>query len=54
MVTHEDQVYAIGCNSSGCLGVGDSLSTLEPRKIEILCNKKVKGTVQLFQTLISG
>jgi len=43
MVTHEDQVYAIGCNSSGCLGVGDSLSTLEPRKIEILCNKKVKG-----------
>jgi len=43
MVTDEDEVYAMGCNSSGCLGVGDSHSTLEPRKIEMLSKKKIKG-----------
>ena len=54
MVTDEDDVYAMGCNSSGCLGVGDSLSTLEPKKIEILCKKKVKGIYEYSKVETSG
>jgi RCC1 and BTB domain-containing protein len=43
MVTVDDDVYAMGCNSSGCLGLGDTASALQPRKIESLCKKKIKG-----------
>jgi hypothetical protein len=43
MVTKSDEVFAVGSNSSGCLGVGDLQSTLLPRKVEKLCNKRVKG-----------
>nr|CAH0100079.1 unnamed protein product [Daphnia galeata] len=43
MVTTDDDVYAMGCNSSGCLGLGDTTSALQPRKIESLCKKKIKG-----------
>lgn len=43
IVTKDDDVYALGFNGSGCLGVGDQNSTMEPRKIEPLCQKKVKG-----------
>eukprot|EP00795_Rhopilema_esculentum_P016567 gene16567-7990_t len=32
-------VYSLGFNGNGCLGVGDSTSTMEPRKVEILCQK---------------
>lgn len=45
IVTKDDDVYALGFNGAGCLGVGDQNSTMEPRKIEPLCQKKVKGTV---------
>ncbi|KAK8382123.1 hypothetical protein O3P69_015233 [Scylla paramamosain] len=43
IVTKDDDVYAMGFNGAGCLGVGDQNSTMEPRKIEPLCQKKVKG-----------
>lgn len=43
MVTNDDEVFAMGCNSSGCLGLGDTVSALQPRKIEALCKKKIKG-----------
>lgn len=43
MVTLDDDVYAMGCNSSGCLGLGDTASALQPRKIESLSKKKIKG-----------
>lgn len=46
-MTKDDDVYALGFNGSGCLGVGDQNSTMEPRKIEPLCQKKVKGKYEL-------
>ena len=39
MVTHDDQVYALGSNNNGCLGVGDLSASFEPRKIKELCNQ---------------
>ena len=39
IVTREDEVYALGSNFNGCLGVGDSNSTLLPRKVSQLCKK---------------
>nr|BDV49870.1 MAG: RCBTB1-like protein [Metapenaeopsis lamellata majanivirus] len=43
IITKDDDVYALGSNHVGCLGVGDQISTMGPRKIESLCQKKVKG-----------
>jgi RCC1 and BTB domain-containing protein len=43
MVTKNDEVFAIGSNAAGCLGLGDLQSTLLPRKVEALCNKNVAG-----------
>ncbi|CAL1532706.1 unnamed protein product [Lymnaea stagnalis] len=40
-ITDSDDVYAFGTNCSNCLGLGDSHSSFEPRKIENLCQKKV-------------
>lgn len=37
VITKEDQVYSLGCNVNGCLGVGDCTSTLLPRKVPQLC-----------------
>lgn len=34
-------VYALGFNGNGCLGVGNGSSTLEPKKIDELCQKEV-------------
>lgn len=48
MVTNEDDVYAMGCNSSGCLGLGDTVAALQPRRIEVLCKKKIKGELIIF------
>ena len=39
IVTNEDEVYALGSNTNGCLGVGDCNSTLLPRKVLQLCKK---------------
>lgn len=40
-ITESDDVYAIGSNCSGCLGLGDSHSSFEPRKIDGLCKKRI-------------
>lgn len=36
MVTQDDDVYALGSNSSGCLGLGDTHRSLEPRRGALL------------------
>ncbi|OAD53000.1 RCC1 and BTB domain-containing protein 1 [Eufriesea mexicana] len=41
IVTKDKMVYALGNNTSGCLGIGDTNSTLYPRKVEELCNQNV-------------
>nr|CAD7577020.1 unnamed protein product [Timema californicum] len=43
LVTKGDEVFSIGSNSSGCLGLGDLRSTLHPKRVDSLCNKRVKG-----------
>ena len=39
MITKDDEVYAVGSNGAGCLGLGDMHSTLFPKKLEPLCSK---------------
>ena len=41
-VTDGDEVYAVGSNASGCLGVGDTRGSLQARRVESLCSR---GTV---------
>ena len=41
VLTYDDEVYAIGSNGAGCHGVGDMLSSLQPRKLEVLSQKNV-------------
>lgn len=38
-VTHDDQVYALGSNNNGCLGLGDVAASFEPRKVKELSDK---------------
>lgn len=45
MVTKSDEVFVIGSNAAGCLGLGDLQSTLIPKKVEALCSKGVKGMI---------
>ncbi len=45
LVTQDDDVYSVGANDNGCLGIGDSRSSLLPRKVEQLCKK---GTSSLL------
>ncbi|XP_056612640.1 RCC1 and BTB domain-containing protein 2 isoform X2 [Triplophysa dalaica] len=40
-VTVNDEAFALGTNCSGCLGLGDTQSTIESRRIDILCGKKI-------------
>ncbi|XP_070173563.1 RCC1 and BTB domain-containing protein 1-like isoform X3 [Littorina saxatilis] len=40
-ITESDDVYAIGSNCSSCLGLGDTHSSFEPRKINALCKKGI-------------
>lgn len=40
-INEDDDVYAIGSNCSSCLGLGDSHSSFEPRKVDVLCKKKI-------------
>ena len=42
IVTKEDEVYALGSNTAGCLGTGDTHSSLHPRRADALCNKGIK------------
>lgn len=43
IVTTADDVFALGSNCSCCLGLGDSLGSLEPRRVDGLCKKNVKS-----------
>ncbi|XP_072254755.1 RCC1 and BTB domain-containing protein 1 [Pyxicephalus adspersus] len=36
-------VFAFGQNCSNCLGTGDNQSTMVPRKLDVLCGKKITG-----------
>lgn len=42
-MTKDNDVYALGSNTAGCLGTSDSVSTLHPRKVEVLCGKEIKS-----------
>ncbi|NXM96197.1 RCBT2 protein, partial [Sylvia borin] len=39
--TENDEVFVLGMNCSGCLGTGDMQSTIEPRRLDSLCGKKI-------------
>ena len=39
IVTRDDEVFALGSNGAGCLGLGDMHSTLAPKQVEPLCYK---------------
>ena len=41
IVTRDDDVFSLGSNCSSCLGLGDMQSGLEPRRVDVLCQKKV-------------
>jgi len=43
IVTKDDEVFALGSNGAGCLGLGDMHSTLAPKQVESLCYKRVVG-----------
>ena len=43
MISHDDEVFAVGSNGAGCLGLGDMHSTLLPKRVEPLCYKGVSG-----------
>jgi RCC1 and BTB domain-containing protein len=55
IVTRDDEVFALGSNGAGCLGLGDMHSTLAPKqvpvvhstdrllKVEPLCYRRVVG-----------
>lgn len=43
MVTQDDDVYAVGSNSNGCLGLGDTHGTLEPRRVSDLCQRSIES-----------
>lgn len=42
VVTKDDDVYALGSNMTGCLGLGDTHGTLEPRKVDAICKKGIR------------
>ncbi|XP_013204737.1 RCC1 and BTB domain-containing protein 2 [Microtus ochrogaster] len=39
--TVNDEIFVLGTNCSGCLGVGDIQSTLEPQRLDSLTGKKI-------------
>lgn len=39
VVTQDDDVWALGSNASGCLGLGDMNSSLFPRKVDAISGK---------------
>ena len=43
LLLKDGSVHAVGNNASGCLGTGDTHSTLEPVKIESLSQKGIKA-----------
>ena len=45
MVMKNDDVYSLGSNSAGCLGVESLTSSLTPMKVDALCGKGIKGVI---------
>lgn len=43
MITKDDEVYAMGPNTAGCLGLGNLQSTLFPKRVDALCGKSIIG-----------
>jgi len=43
LVTKNDDVFSLGSNSSGCLGVENLTSSLVPMKVDSLCQKNIIG-----------
>ena len=43
MVTVDDEVYALGSNAHGCLGLGNQQGTLFPHCVEQLCGKGIQS-----------
>ena len=41
VVTHSDEVYALGSNASSCLGLGETQGSFHPRIVRELCNKGI-------------
>lgn len=41
IILNNDDVYGLGFNGNGSLGVGDAESTLEPKRIDVLCKKEI-------------
>ncbi len=41
LVTHDDEVYSLGSNNNGCLGLSDTKSSFSPQKIKELCKKGI-------------
>lgn len=41
IVTRDNMVYGLGNNTVGCLGIGNTIPTLHPIKVEALCKKAV-------------
>jgi hypothetical protein len=48
LITEDDQVFALGSNGAGCLGLGDMNSTLEPKKVEALSGKVRVKPISLY------
>lgn len=42
-VTHDDQVYAVGANRFGELGLGDRVPRSFPERISVLSGKKIRS-----------
>ncbi|XP_076311235.1 RCC1 and BTB domain-containing protein 1-like isoform X1 [Tachypleus tridentatus] len=42
IITKDGEVYALGSNCSGCLGLGDSEGSLWPKKVDSLCKRGIK------------
>lgn len=49
IVSQDDQVYSLGSNCSGCLGLGDTVGVLEPKIVEELCGKNIKGKFVVYE-----
>ena len=42
LITNDNMVYAIGTNTNGCLGTGDTCDTFDPIIVKELCKKDIK------------
>lgn len=52
LLTRDDQVFGIGTNLSGHLGVGDESPRKRLTEIPTLCGKGVKGKITLQKSFI--